>query len=450
MNTVGELLCDADAEEGIIATVLARPDGLAQLSGLIEPRHFFRSHHATIYGAAMAVCQRGEEVNQITVAHQLSTTDQLEGVGGQTFMADVVRRCPSVAGDTPRWYAGIVRELAMSRQTLSAATAISQLIRDNPNDAIRAIDRGVELLTGIAAEVSTEDVVSADAVLREGLWARVNNHIEDPSTTMGVRTGIANLDEAIGGIVRQRVYLYAAETSMGKSLLAQDVVRRLAKAGHRILVFCTEMSRQEVAWRIIFQEAGIDPQAHRDTGYSPGEKQRVLAAMDAMEKWPLTFCDRGDLSAAYLKGVVQRHKARHGDLFMIVVDHIDMVTSAAQNRTRELEGITGGLKTIGRDMDVAVWEVSHLSRLNDFNSRNKSSRLRNSESKAQDADIGFMLFPVKQAPTGEWVPMDTDEARQQMSTGLHMAADVFKNRHGRVGTHRLFLSWFSGGRFEDG
>lgn len=451
MNTLSELMCDLDAEEAVIAAVMVKPGALAMLAGVIDAGHFFREKHGLVLNAATEVWQRGEDVNQITVAHQLAVRDRLEDVGGQVFLADVIRRVPTVEGDSPLWYANIVRRLAMSRQALSAATAIQHLVRDNPDDVERAIDRGVELLTGIASQVSTQDVVSAGTVLREGLWARVNDHLENPRATMGILTGISDLDELIGGLVRGRVYLYGAETSMGKSLLAQDVVRRLVRNGVRCLVFTTEMGREEVVWRILFQEAGIDPQSHRDTGYSPGEKARIQEAMDAMAEWPLTICDRGDLSSSYLRGVVQRHKARHGDLFAIVVDHIDMVAGSGQNRTSELEGITKGLKAIARDQHVAVIEVSHVSRLNEYNRSSKSARLRNSESKAQDADLAWMQTPVKQSiESGEWVPMEADEARQRMATGIHVAIDLFKNRHGRTGAIRLYLSWTNGGRFGNG
>lgn len=447
LSFTADLLCDTAAEDGVIASVLSQPDACPKLAGVLEPRHFFRERNAWAFEAAMAVWHRGEEPNQITVAHELAVRERLEDAGGQTFLADCLRNCPTTVGDSALWYAGIVRRLSMSREALSASHAIQRLVLDNPDDVERAISRGVDLLQGIAGQSIADDVLDAAQVFEGGLWEQVEAHMADPGAIRGVRTGIAGFDEAVDGIVRGRVYLYGAETSMGKSLFAQDVVRRLILARHRCLVFTTEMAASEFMWRMVFQQAGLDPMAHK-TGYSHPEREAIRDAMDLLSRAPVTFCDRGDLSNAYLRGVVQREKARHGDILLVVVDHIDQVSSTGASRTAELEAITKGLKNIAKDQAVAILEVSHVSRLTEYNRSSRSSRMRNSESKAQDADIGWMFEPVKQGLDGTWAAMDPDEAREKMLTGLHVSLSIFKHRHGRVSRHRLFLSWRTGGRFE--
>ena len=446
ISLTADLLCDTEAEDGVIAAVLVEPDACPKLAGVLEPKHFFREANAWAYEAAMAVWHRGEEPNQITVAHELAVRGRLDDAGGQTFLSDCIRNCPTTVGDSALWYAGIVRRLAMSREALSAAHTITRLVLDNPSDVERAISRGVDLLQGIAGQVTTDDVQDAQQVFEGGLWEQVEAHMDNPGAIRGVRTGIAGFDEAIDGLVRGRVYLYGAETSMGKSLFVQDVTRRLVLAGHRVLVFTTEMSASEFLQRMVFQQAGLDPWAHK-TGYSHVEREQIRDAMDVLSRAPVTFCDRGDLSNMYLRGVVQREKAKH-DVMLVVVDHIDQVSGAGPSRTAELEAITKGLKNIAKDQHVAVMEVSHVSRLTEYNNRSRSSRMRNSESKAQDADIGWMFEPIKQGVDGTWVAMDPDEAREKMSSGLHLSLSVFKQRHGRVTRHRLFLSWRTGGRFE--
>ena len=447
VSLTADLLCDTGAEDAVIAAVLVEPDACPKLAGVLEPRHFFRERNAWAYEAAMAVWHRGEEPNQITVAHELAVRGRLDDAGGQTFLSDCIRICPTTVGDSALWYAGIVRRLAMSREALSAAHAITRLVLDNPSDVERAISRGVDLLQGIAGQVTTDDVQDAQQEFEGGLWEQVEAHMDNPGAIRGVRTGIAGFDEAIDGIVRRRVYLSAAETSLGKSLLVQDATRRLALGGHRVLVFTTEMSASEFMWRMVFQQASLDPWAHK-TGYSHVEREQIRDAMDVLSKAPITFCDRGDLSNVYLRGVVQREKAKHGDILLVVVDHIDQVSAQGPSRTAELEVITRGVKNIAKDQDVGVWVVSHLSRLTEYNSKSKSARLRNSESKGQDVDVAWMQEPIKQNLDGTWTVMDPDEARAKMATGLHISVSVFKHRHGRTGSHRLFLSWRTGGRFE--
>lgn len=447
MNQLQELMCDMEAEQAVLGALLAKEGAASQLVGEIETRHFYREHNGQIFDAALAVWRRGEEPNTITVAHELAVRGKLEQCGGNTYLADIVRNCPVSLGDAPVWYAGIVKRLAMSREALSAGHAIQRLVLDNPDDVQRAIERGIGLLQGISGQVTSDDVVDADKVFEDGLFERINRHLEHPGEITGMCTGLDAFDAAIDGFVAGRVYLYGAETSMGKSLFAQDIIRRLAKEKHRCLVFTTEMGREEVLWRLAFQEAGIDPQAHKN-GYTPAETQRVQRAMAEIAALPITLCDRGDLSAGYLRGVVQRVRAKYADLKLVLVDHVDQVAGTGASRVSELEQITKGLKNIARDLKVAVLEVSHVSRLSEYNQRSKSARMRNSESKAQDADIAWMLEPVKQTVDGQWVPMDPDEARLKMATGVHVSVSMFKQRHGRVGNIRLFLSWNMGGRFE--
>jgi hypothetical protein len=145
-----------------------------------------------------------------------------------------------------------------------------------------------ELLQGIAGQVVSDDVVDAEAVFEQGLGVRIREHMDHPEKITGLTTGITEFDKAIDGFMAGRVYLYGAETSMGKSLFGQDVVRRLSKQGHRCLVFTTEMGREAFLWRIAFQEAGLDPQAHRG-GYTTGDKDRVQRVMELVSQLPNTL-----------------------------------------------------------------------------------------------------------------------------------------------------------------
>lgn len=438
-----------EAEAAALAVCMVAPEAIPIVLAEVEPKEFFREHNGWILEAIQAVYERSgaEGVNRVTIAHELAQRDRLEDIGGRLYLSDLERQLPTTIH--PEFYPRIVRSMALARKAISVGYSLEMAARSQP-DAIReVIDEAVERLLSLGREEGArKDVVTIKDVFSEGLWTKVESFMDKPWDVPGAKTGWQDFDRAIGGFERGKVYLYGSETSMGKSLFAQDIIRRLASKGTRCLVFSTEMSRDDVGWRWTFQEAGLDP-TEQTGGFTSGDKQAVRDAMQKVSDWPITTCDRGDLSGGYLRSVVRRVMAEHPDLHLICVDHVDMMRGAGKGRTADLEDLTRDLKTIARDLGVAVLEVSHVSRLNEYNSRTKSARFRNSESKAQDADVGWMLEPIKQSPTGEWVPMLPDEAREAMANGIWVNVALWKQRFGRTRQLRLWLSWRTGGRYSE-
>jgi len=269
-----------------------------------------------------------------------------------------------------------------------------------------------------------------------------------PRALRGISSGLPKLDGFLGGIQRGAVYLFGAETSLGKSLFVQDRVRWWALKGLRCLVFTTEMSANQVGWRTVFQLAGVDPYRLRHTGQVSVEtREAVRDANERFNTLPLHFCDRGDLGVSHLLSEVRKAKTRFGGLDMVAIDHIDMVKGQRGNgsKTQELEDTTAMVKAMAREEDVPVFEVSHLSRVNQGSAQNRNSRFRNSESKPQDADVAMFLAPVN----ADGSEMTSDEARGRMSNPglLQVRLEITKNRWGPTGSVPLWLSWQQGGRF---
>ena len=434
-----EIRMDNEAERNTIAVALVDPAQIPLLAGIVTAADFSPAT-APAWKAIIELFETGAEVNRITVAAELARRNELETIGGNLFLIDAIRYLP-YANEGDFW-ARIVKQHAANRDLIRAGAALQVLVRDNPDDWQANANRGIEILLGILSTRPRTETQTASEVLRAGLFDDIEERMENPTALRGIPSGWYRFDRMLGGFQRKRVYLYGAETSMGKSLWGNDLVRRLATAGYRVLVFSTEMGNNEVASRIIFQLAGVNPDKQ---AFSPDERERVRDAMEQFDTLPIVFCERGDLALGYLRSEVRRITALQGRVDLVVIDHVDMVTGSGQNRTSELEGITRGLKALAMQEDVAVVEVSHLSRLTDNNKSSKTARFRNSESKAQDADVAWFMAPVAEDDS----PMNPDDARRRMSSEgkLLLALDVTKNRSGRTGAVRMLLNWHQGGRF---
>lgn len=441
------MAADLEAEQALIAAALTMPEMLAELSQRVRPTDFTPLNRH-VWCAALELFEGGAEVHQTSVAHALHVAGKLDDVGGQTFLGDCIRNA-ILTRDTSIWYAEQVRRIAIARDVLSAGNAIQALVRENPDDAQRAIDRGMELLLAAAGESVEQGTRTAEQVMADGLWKRIEERMENPQAIVGLETGWRVFDQALDGLVPGRVYMYGAETSMGKSLFAHDLVRRLAMKDYPALIFTTEMAAEEVSERMIYQLAGMDPQRKRKQGfYSPDEKKDVQLAMAEFQALPITFCERGDLSFGYLRSEVRRVRSKYPTLPLVVVDHIDMVSGAGSNRAAELQGITKGIKALAMDQRVAVLEVSHLNRQTDANRNVKTARFRDSETKAADANVGWIIQPVQEL-NGTWEAMSSDDARSLMSLQgtIFVRLEMFKNRHGPLRQIYFEIDWNHGGKF---
>lgn len=452
---------DIEAEESVIAAALVAASAgveLAEFVDNVSPGDFFREHNGAIWAAIQDLYHRGAEVNQVTVAYELSQRTgehrtQLEEIGGQSYLSDLVRKLPTAIGAA--WYADIVRRTSLYRQLVRAGASISQIGYEAGPDFDLSLERCIDMLLRLEGKAPREYSETADdLVMRpDGLAQAIEAHIADPRALLGPSTGLPGLDYLIKGWAAKRVYVFAAETSMGKSLFVHDRALTLAEAGHGVIVFSTEMGNVEVGRRMVFQLAGIDPYQVEARGrYSEHERDAVRDAVGRLRELPIVFCDRGDLSFGFLRNETRRLKRlleRNGvHLAAVIVDHVDMVEGGTGNRTAQLEEITRGLKALAMDQDVAVIEVSHLSRANETNSRSRMGRLRNSHSKAQDADVVMFLEPWAFVG-GVKEYLSEFDAKQFMAARNFLNLDlvVEKHRQGKVGICPIQLNWSRGGRY---
>lgn len=440
---------DIDAEESVIAAcIVSESEGdVGDIVALLQSVDFFREKNGFVFGAIAELFRRDgcDGINQITVSHALAQRGELEEVGGQTYISDLIRQLPTALG--VQFYARLVKDAADSRSLISAASGIMERAYQSPWAETR--DQGIEMLLAVGgAGLRSRSRTAHEILVDERLFDAIESHMEDPTLISGLPTGFHQLDLMLDGWQGGTVTLISAETSLGKTAFVQDRLNWLRAAGHKVGVFTTEMGRRSWLRRVVYQQAELDRQGLRGRvlGYTTGERERVRDAMVSLDSDLLRISDIGSPSVAQIKTEARRWRAQGVEI--VAIDHIDMVGAKGGGRTAELEAATAEIHSLATDLEIPILMVSHMSRPGASNSGSKMHRLKNSGSKEQDADVVMFLEPVTRDEGGDYY-LSPDEARALVARQQWVSVDldVAKNRDGSVGKIHLLQDWRRGGRF---
>lgn len=440
---------DIEAEEACIAALLVDPEALDGMAPVVAPADFFREHHGWIFAAAQAVRDRSEQVNQITVAHELAVRGQLLDVGGQSFMADLVRRLPTSMGS--EWYARIVAKCAKRRKLVSLGATLSRMAMDQ-DDPERVAEVALDQLIRAGIDGTKPLTRTIAEVLRDGAMDELVAIMttEQLGKPLGFSTGFAQLDALIDGLTPGNFIVLLADTGMGKSYLLANIARNLALAGHGTHILSTEVTARELAHRDVWLDARIDPYVRRfRQGFSESDQQRVMVALGTTSEWGglVYVSDRPGITIDTLRAEVRRVRLRHNTR-VLMLDHLGHIRAKGQqDGRRELEMVCRGAKEIAVTEDMPVLAVSHVNR----DAQNGGGRIaynagKDSSAIEQEADRVLTMYAVDEF--GE--PMARDEAmawKQSHGNIQIVRIEAGKHRSGPSAAVTLRLSWPEGGRF---
>lgn len=448
---------DEEAEQALLGAALTSPASvLPEVQPLVEPADFFKASAGHAFAAALAIWERGEGVNVVTVAHEMESRGQLEEAGGYEFLRDCMARWP---GAGAQWYAEIVRRDATYRTLLQVFAAAMQRAYEAPaeiGDVLRGVeDRLFEVRSRLGrgtADTSAAALVSDDSYLR-GL----EDFMANPRALRGTSTGWRRLDSLLDGLAPGRLITIGAGTSIGKSLFSQNLTRYLGRHGVATLTFPTEMRARDHAERMTWMEAGIDRYEVRRRGAATEEEREAVAAaaVSGVATWPVYYVE-GHPTLATVRSEVRRHKALYG-IGGFFVDHLGFIRAKGENEIAQIRAKTQALKEL--TVSEGVWCVltSHVNRASqgshsmtdavagpvEYGDWLSLRDLYGSSGIEQDADQVVLLTPVFWQ-RGEWLP--ATRKRISADGGVRFVlADVAKNRWGELGSMPYEVQWAGAG-----
>lgn len=386
---------DIEAEEAVIGALLIDHQAIYEVSTFLKAQDFYREKNRWAYEACLALYDRSEAINQITVAHELSQKNRLEALGGSAYLSELVAGVPTSVD--VKFYAQIVHRLGLMRRLISVGAQISASGYEASSDVDAVLDRAEDLLFGLRHGESHRDFVHIQDVLKQYLQGITPAAPGGDGHIGAVLTGFVELDEILGGgLQRSDMIVLAARPSLGKTSLALNIARNAAvRQKAHVAIFSLEMSRGQLVHRLLSSESGVDSKKVRLALYSQIEEEQIMDAVGALSEAPIYIDD-----SPMLRVVEMRSKARrlHSDrgIDLIIVDYLQLMRSSEPraNPVQQVTEISQALKALARELEVPVVAVSQLSRAVEQRTPHIPllSDLRESGSIEQDADVVVFIY----------------------------------------------------------
>jgi replicative DNA helicase len=373
----------------------------------------------------------------VTVAEALNRTGLLEAIGGPATLISLQARPPATA--SAGRYARIVEEHALLRRLIGVAGEIAELGYGLPDDVRTAVDRAEALIF----QVAQRRVSDTSRALRDVLDAaldRLEMLYDKGDAVTGVPTGHRELDDITAGLQPSSLVIVGARPGAGKTSFALGIAAHAALEANRpVLFFSLEMDHQEIAQRLLAAEAKVESTRLRNGRLQDADWNKLMHAIGRMAEAPLYVDDNPMTSVLDIRAKARRLKASVGDLGLVVIDYLQLMTGRqkAENRQVEVSEISRGLKVLARELQCPVMALSQLSRNLEqrADKRPVLADLRESGSLEQDADVVMFLYRDK---------LYNRDSVDQGAAEVHVA----KHRSGPTGTFELvFLERYT--RFAD-
>jgi len=426
-----------DTEMAVLGSMLMDDEAVPVALEMLQASSFYRDAHRKVFEAMTSLFNSQKPVDLVTLTEELKATGKLEEVGGADYLASLTSVVPTAAN--VQHYAKIVREKAMLRSLISAATQIVGRCYEDQDDADALLDKAEQLLFEIANRS-----LGAQAEPLKGMLSRAMETIERlyqrKEMVTGLATGMHDLDVMTAGLQPADLIIVAGRPSMGKSALATCIAEHVGVVERvPVAIFSLEMSKDQLAHRMLCSLARVNVHNAR-TGFlaQADWKELPKAASKLDQAAPILIDDSPSLSALELRAKARRLKNQHR-IGLIIVDYLQMMRGSfrVENRQQEISEISRSLKALAKEINVPVIAVSQLSRGPEQREdrRPQLSDLRESGAIEQDADVVMMLFREEL-----YRPTEENRGKAELI--------VAKQRNGPVGSVSLaFLKEFT--RFEN-
>lgn len=352
---------DIAAEQSVLGAMLLSKDAIADVVETLREGDFYRPAHQLIYAAVLDLYGRGEPADAITVSSELTRIGELGRVGGAPYLHTLVASVPTAANAA--YYARIVQERAVLRRLVEAGTRIVQMGYAGDGDVDMVVDRAQAAVYDVTDRRTSEDYLPL-ADIMPGTLEEIDALASRGGVMAGVPTGFADFDSVTNGLHGGQMIVVAARPAIGKSTLGLDLARSASiKHGLTSAIFSLEMSRNEIAMRLLSAEASIALNHLRSGTMSDADWQKLARKMSAVSEAPLFIDDSPNLTMMEIRAKCRRLKQRH-DLRLVVIDYLQLMSSGkkVESRQQEVSEFSRSIKLLAKELDVPVVAISQLNR----------------------------------------------------------------------------------------
>lgn len=424
-----------EAEQAVLGCLLMDPTSLTLIQSQgFRTEYFYLPQHKAIYGAIVQIETSGRQADVLLVVEKLKEQKVYDDAAAKTYLAQLAQVVPTTANLEA--YAKIVRDKFYKRDLIAVAKQIEQDTANEEADADILLDSAEQKIYDIRQGKSTGQASKLGDIIMDKVYDRLNKlNSPDREKYLGFTTGWSELDRTIAGLNKSDLIIVGARPAMGKTSFALNMARNAAViAGKKVLFFSLEMTKEQLAQRVISTEARIYGQKMRTGALDENDWLRLSTATSALSTAELYFDDTSNITVNEMKAKIRRMK----DVDLVIVDYLQLMKSATrtESRVQEVSDITRNLKLMAKDLEVPVVVLAQLSRGTEGRGKSHEpqlSDLRESGSIEQDADIVLMLYREDYYSDGS---TDAETMEKEIDK---VQIKVAKNRHGPTGD--IYLGW---------
>jgi replicative DNA helicase len=421
-----------DAEQAVLSAMLIDQDAILRASEHVDDTMFYREGHRRIFRAMVAISERGDVVDPLTLSDELQRRGELDASGGKDYIGFLVDAVPTAAN--VEYHAKIVREKALLRRLIEASTDIVSEAFDARQTAGELLDHAESRIFEISQQRGREGFTR----IKELLWPtmeRIEALQRGGRSITGVPSGFSDLDDLTSGFQPSDLIVVAARPSMGKTAFILNIAQHAAiEHNVPVAVFSLEMSKESLVQRMLTGEARVDAQKLRKGMLRDDDFPRLARAAGILAQAPIFIDDSPGITLLEMRSAARRLRA-DANVGLVVVDYLQLIqsTSDAENRTQEISQISRSLKALAKELSVPVVALSQLSRATEqrTDKRPQLSDLRESGAIEQDADLVMFIYrqEMYEGPTDK--DGNSLEGRAEVIVG--------KQRNGPTGIVNLFF-----------
>jgi replicative DNA helicase len=382
-----------EAEQSLLGGVLLESQGLPAALEILKGDEFYRDAHRVIFRAVQELFERNAPIDLVTVADFLAQKNELEAVGGATYLAALADSVPSASNVAA--YARIVGDKALLRRLLQIAAEITSWCYAGGKKVEEILDQAESAIFSITAGRVRSDYFPIKEVVKKSIEV-IENLYERREMVTGVSSHYRDLDKLTAGFQPSDLIIIAGRPSMGKTAFALNIARNSAVESRvPVGIFSLEMSKEQLAMRLLCAEARVSSQKLRSGFLGKDECAKLITAAGHFSEAPILIDDTPAISTLELRAKARRMKADR-DVGMIMVDYLQLMRgrSGADNREQEISDISRSLKALAKELNIPVVALSQLNRKVEerHDKRPMLSDLRESGAIEQDADVILFIY----------------------------------------------------------
>jgi len=382
-----------EAEQSILGGILIENEAVNKVMEILHGEDFYRDAHRKIFNALITLSERDEPADLITLTNELRKANQLDSVGGASYVASLIDSVPTAANI--EYYAKIVREKAILRKLIETSTDIITQSYEDRGDVESFLDEAERAIFEISERRVKPSFYSIRDIVKES-FKTIERLFEKKEFVTGVPSGFKELDRLTAGFHASDLIIVAGRPSMGKTALCLNLAQYAAiEKRVPVAIFSLEMSKEQLVIRMLCSEAQVEGTRLRTGFLMESDWPKLTLAAGNVSDAPIFIDDTAAMSVLELRAKARRLKGEHG-LGMVIIDYLQLMKgrTRVESRQQEISEISRSLKALAKELTIPVIAVSQLSRKTEERTGNRPqlSDLRESGAIEQDADLILFLY----------------------------------------------------------